>query len=618
MSFMPMPDEPPDAEVDKPTLIFDGDCNFCARWAARWKALTGDKVDFIPSASVTGRFASIPENGFEESVWLVEPDGRTTGAAEAVFRSLSLAGQKRWMLRAYEHVPAFAPISESFYRLVSHHRSLADRLDTRLIPQDCDQTRSYIISGSLLLRTLGLVYLIALISLSGQIDGLIGSQGILPAQTYLKNVSPLLPTAWLKFLNVPSVFWFGSSDAALHIACNVGMACAVLLILGILPLLNSIVLWVIYLSFVSVSQMFLRYQWDELLLEAGFLAILLSPLALTIGRQQPSRVVMFLFRWLLLRLVLLSGLVKVASEDATWHGLTAMKFHYQTQPLPTWTSWYMQHQPTWFAIASTALVLIIEIAAPLFIFAVRRRRIAALILLATLQLLIAATGNYGFFNLLTLVLCLTLIDDAAWRKVRLFRRERDLKERVRWPGWIVTPLAILLAFLSLVAGIKRLGGGLFVPDSVESLAYTLDPFEIANSYGLFASMTTDRPELIIEGSNDGKNWLPYEFKWKAGNVMRRPQFCTPGMPRLDWQMWFAAIDAPRNSGMLVGLLDQLKHGSKPVIGLFANDPFPDHPPKYLRIVAYEYRFTTFSERAKTGAWWMREPIGELKLEQRVS
>ena len=329
------------------------------------------------------------------------------------------------MYWAYGFVPLFAPISEGFYWLISHNRPLADKLDMRLIAEPCDQKRSFVISGTLLLRAIGLVYLIALLSLRGQIDGLIGSQGILPAQTYFDDFRSIFPTAASRLFALPSIFWFSSSDAVMHVACNVGIVCAVLLILGVLPALNSLILWVIYLSFVIAGQMFLGYQWDALLLEAGFLAIFLSPLGLTIGRQQPSRIVMFLFRWLLFRLMLLSGLVKLASGDVTWCRLSAMRFHYQTQPLPTSTSWYMQQQPVWFATLSTGLVLIIEIAAPMFIFATRRRRIASLILLVTLQLLIAATGNYGFFNLLALVLCLTLVDDAAWRRLRLFRKERE-------------------------------------------------------------------------------------------------------------------------------------------------------------------------------------------------
>jgi len=600
--------------VPKPTLIFDGDCGFCRRWAGRWRALTSEKIDYVTSQSCEGRFPQIPPRGFEESVWLVEPDGRTTGAAEAVFRSLWLAGQKRWMYWAYVYVPLFAPISEGFYWLISHNRSLADKLDVRLIAEPCDQKRSFVISGALLLRAIGVVYLVALISLRGQIDGLIGSQGILPAQTYFDDFRSVFPTAASRLFTLPSIFWFSCSDAAMHAACNVGIVCAVLLILGVLPALNSLILWIIYLSFVIAGQMFLGYQWDALLLEAGFLAIFLSPLGLTPGRRQPSRIVMFLFRWLLFRLMLLSGLVKLASGDVTWRRLSAMRFHYQTQPLPTWTSWYMQQQPVWFATFSTGLVLIIEIAAPMFIFATRRRRIASLILLVTLQLLIAATGNYGFFNLLALVLCLTLVDDAAWRKLRLFRKDRNPRERRRWPWWIVTPLAIVLVLLSLVTGARQIGGNAYIRGFASSLAFRAEAFEIANGYGLFANMTTERPELIIEGSNDGSNWLPYEFKYKPGDVTRRPKFCSPGMPRLDWQMWFAALDPPSHASMLVGLLDGLKRGSKPVLSLLANNPFPDHPPRYLRITEYTYQFTTPSERSQTGAWWKREPIGELKFE----
>jgi hypothetical protein len=234
-----------------------------------------------------------------------------------------------------------------------------------------------------------------------------------------------------------------------------------------------------------------------------------------------------------------------------------------------------------------------------------------------LQLLIAATGNYGFFNLLALVLCLTLIDDWAWRKFKPFRKEREIRARFRWPWWIVTPLMIVLVFLSLIAGVKRLGASRFVPDFLETPGYYAEPFQIANSYGLFADMTTERRELIFEGSNDGNSWLPYEFKWKPGAMHRRPRFCSPGMPRLDWQMWFAALDPDSNSAVVLGLLDRIKDRSAPVLSLLASNPFPDKAPTYLRVVGYDYRFTTPAERARSGDWWARQEIGALRIERRA-
>jgi hypothetical protein len=553
-------------------------------------------------------------------VWLVEPDGRISGAAEAVCRALALPGKKRWMLWGYEHLPGLANVAEALYRLVSRNRGLADRIDRWLIPDQDDNRRSYAIARSMFLRALGVVYLAAFLSLLVQIDGLVGSKGILPAADFLAASHTPGRTALREFFHLPTFCWINSSDPFLHLLTLGGAVLAGMLIVGRFPFPVLVLLWLFYLSLVNVGQIFLRYQWDALLLETGFLAIFFAPLSwrLSFTGAAPSRIVLLLLHWLLFRLIFLSGLVKWISEDPTWRGLTALRYHYQTQPLPTWTSWYANLAPTWFAALSVLGVFFFELLVPIFFFSRRSRRLVACAMTIFFQVLIAATGNYGFFNLLAIVLCLTLIDDAAWMRMAWFLSRGDRSESPgrEFPAWVTASLAIILLPLTLVPAFLRTGLRDLLPRPLENAWFAVSQFESINAYGLFASMTTRRPELIVEGSEDGKQWLAYEFKWKPGDVNRRPRFGEPHMPRLDWQMWFAALDVERGAleSWVPIFLERLRQGSPAVLGLLRTNPFPDHPPRYLRIVVYDYRFTTYAQRSSSGAWWAREYLGELPVE----
>jgi hypothetical protein len=260
-------------------------------------------------------------------------------------------------------------------------------------------------------------------------------------------------------------------------------------------------------------------------------------------------------------------------------------------------------------------VLFIETLVPIFFFSRRSRRLFACALAVFLQVLIGATGNYGFFNVLTIVLCITLIDDASWGRVLWFLRTTSAREQRRreMPGWVTLPVLLLLFPLTFVPAFLSLGLRSLIPSPLERAWFAVARFESVNAYGLFATMTTSRPELIIEGSNDGKSWRGYEFKWKPADVNRRPRFCTPHMPRLDWQMWFAALDVEHGElePWLPVFLDRLREGSPAVLSLLRANPFPDHPPRHVRVLVYEYRFTTYAERSSTGAWWRRQYVGEL-------
>jgi lipase maturation factor 1 len=308
----------------------------------------------------------------------------------------------------------------------------------------------------------------------------------------------------------------------------------------------------------------------------------------------------------------MSGVVKLASGDAAWHSLTALQYHYQTQPLPPWTAWYAQQWAGWFQRFSCGGVFFFELFVPLLIFTPRRPRILGFWLIVFFQLLIAATGNYGFFNLLTIALCLTLPDDAFWRNLLRLRKPASInrrKSRLGWPRLITIPVGAALLSLTLPDFLGAFGTDFPWPAPFMAFHEWAEPFRLANGYGLFAVMTTQRPELIIEGSNDGITWKAYDFKYKPCDVQRRPAFTTPHMPRLDWQMWFAALGGPRDSPWLYYFCNSLIKGSPDVLALLAGNPFPDHPPQYVRVVMYEYRFTTAAERAATGDWWHRDLVG---------
>ncbi|HEX9989836.1 MAG TPA: lipase maturation factor family protein [Chloroflexia bacterium] len=515
---------------------------------------------------------------------------------------------------AAPHWPHFATITRDTN---SPGRSLSARLRQLVDPRQ-QVTHDYILTRWLFLRLLGVVYLVAFASLWPQIPGLIGRNGILPAGEFLASV--WAPTEAQRFLLVPTLAWFNASDGFLLFMCGAGVVLSVLLILGVLPIPVLSLLWALYLSLFSVGQVFLGYQWDVLLLETGFLAIFFAPLQVLPGvprEAPPSRIVLWLFRLLAFRLMFFSGVVKVASGDPTWRNLTALSFHYETQPLPTPLAWYAHQLPLWFHTLSSAMMFLIELLVPFLIFAPRRPRLVGAGLLASLQVLIMLTGNYAFFNLLSIVLCVLLLNDTFLRRfIPLSLRDRLASpERAARPPrmrrWLAAPLAALVLFLSVVQVIYRYIPGVDVPRPALEVAQHFTPFHIVNSYGLFAVMTTSRPEIIVEGSNDGKTWLAYGFAYKPGDLERTPGWVAPHQPRLDWQMWFAALTPPWEGQLSYGWFDafmlRLLQGSPEVLALLESNPFPDAPPRYIRAQLYNYQYTNGGNA--NGAWWQRELEG---------
>jgi predicted DCC family thiol-disulfide oxidoreductase YuxK len=586
---------------DRPLVIFDGDCSFCRVWIEYWKQLTGDRASYAPYQEVADRFPEIAREKFAAAVQLVLPEGKVYSGAHAAFGLLALAPGHGFWLWLYERMPGVAPVAEVAYGLIARHRSFAYRVTKHLwgIPLE-GETFSY--ASWIFLRLLGLIYLIAFLSFGGQAAGLIGSQGISPATQFLRAAQEYFGSA--RFWSVPTLLWLSGSDAMLRNIWLVGAIFSLLQLAGANSRLVRVAVFILYLSVVSAGQEFMSYQWDALLLETGFLAIFLGS----------SPLIVKLFRWLLFRLMFLSGAVKLLSHDPAWHHFTALPVHYETQPLPTPLAWYFYQLPSWFQRASVGFVFFVELLIPFLVLAPRRLRVAAVLPITLLQALIALTGNYAFFNLLAVTLCLFLLDDIFFRRRvssvianRIVRGLAD-KSAQAWVRRLCVGIYVVVLFVSGFEIAGMFSGVHWRP--ADKVIGAVAPFEIVNTYGLFAVMTTTRPEIIVEGSNDGSTWLAYEFKYKPGELTRRPPWVAPYQPRLDWQMWFAALGDYRSDPWILRFMERLLEGSPEVLGLLRDNPFPNAPPHYMRALLYQYRFTTPEDKRRTGKCWRRELKGE--------
>jgi uncharacterized membrane protein YphA (DoxX/SURF4 family) len=435
------------------------------------------------------------------------------------------------------------------------------------------------------LRGLGLVYLVAFSSLRRQVLGLHGRRGIVPVRDILDALRALTPLA--RWSAVPSLLWIDASDRTLLGLCRAGQVAGLCLAAGVVPAVAAWAGWALYLSFVSVGSPFLAYQWDALLVEAGFVG------ALAARGGGPSSFWLALFRLMTFRLHLESGEAKLRSGDRTWRDGFACAYHFRTQPLPTPLAYQAAQLPPAVQRACTAAVLALECAAPLLVLGGRRSRRAALGLLLALQALIAATGNFAFFNLLTGVVTLGLLDGRRGRRA---------------PG----PAEELAGELVLLLQIQDLGRRLW-PERWPStrlarLQPWTGPLHLVSSYGLFAVMTRERPEIVIEGSDDGRTWRAYELPFKPGDPRRPLRWVAPHQPRLDWQLWFAAL-TPDPPPWFDGLVRRLLEGSPDVLALFAANPFPAQPPRFVRALLYLYGMTDPATRRQTGAVWQRRLLG---------
>ncbi len=490
----------------------------------------------------------------------------------------------------------------------------------------------------LFLAGLGGVFVCAFVSVSVQIDGLIGPDGIMPAAEFLARARDHFAAAVPP--RIPSVFWLGAGAFALRLVCGLGLLFSVLLISGFAPRLCIAVLWTLYLSISSVGNVFFGYQWDVLLIEAAACAFFFAPAGWTpaSARQVPtSRLGLFLLRVLLARLFFLSGATKWLSGDPSWREGTALQFHFWSQPLPTIPAWWADRMPDLVLQGGVVGTLLIELGLPIFVFAPRRFRLVAFVGFIGLQLLIGFTGSYGFFNLLTCVLCLTLIEDrdlaiakqwisekiggprSSWRRgdstaevdrdppanLSAYANWRIHSRRARHGVEVTVAVILLLCAISTTLGV--LGLGELVPEPVRIVRQKLAPFRSFNGYGLFAVMTTGRLEIELEGSADGETWKPYVFIYKPGPPGRAPRLAMPHMPRLDWQMWFASLRGCEGSPWFHRFLLKLLEGSESVGGLLAENPFPDEPPRYVRTPTSDARFAAADK--DDGSWWSYEAVG---------
>lgn len=589
-------------------MLYDGDCGFCRFWIARWRASTGRKIDYRSFQETAGRYPEIPRSSLSEAVQFIETDGGVHSGADAVFRALDYSDEKCRLGKVLRRFPDLMGIARCAYRFIARHRSAFSFL-TRLFWGKSTSRPTYLVARWVFLRLLGVVYFVAFVSLLLQIRGLAGERGILPAGEYLQAVREGVGPE--RFWLLPTLCWISTSDVFLVFLCLAGAALSCAVAFGWFPSLCLFLCWALYLSLSCVGGTFLSFQWDALLLQAGFLSIFLTP-----PRFRPdlsfesgsSRVARWLLLWLLFCLVFESGMVKLMSGDESWRDFTALTYHYETQPLPIWTSWYMNQSPLWFSKLSVFLMFAAELGAPFSIFGPRNLRRLGCAAMILLQLLIATTGNYCFFNLLTIALALLLLDDDAWpgwlhRKTLPGTSETG----IQWSPWVLGSVAGVDLLMSAIQMSSACHIRVDWPRPMITLYKAASPFRTFNGYGLFAVMTKERPEIIVEGSRDGAHWIPYEFKWKPGNLYQPPGLVAPFQPRLDWQMWFAALGTYQENPWFIGFLFRLLEGSPEVLGLLGSNPFGDIPPRYVRAALYDYRFTRSEER--TGAWWKREYRG---------
>jgi hypothetical protein len=497
------------------------------------------------------------------------------------------------------------------------------------------QDRSHhLIARWLFLRALGLIYFSAFLSLLFQVRGLIGPRGILPAGEYLQTLSSL---GVVRFWYAPSLLWISSSDGTLMALCWIGLIGSLILVLNIWPRAMLFVCFACFLSFAAAAQDFSGYQSDGMLLEAGFLSIFLAPSGMRPGwgaKDPPIRAAIFLLLWEWFRIYFESGVVKLASGDPTWRNLTAMYEYYQNGPLPTWIGWYLQHLPPWFHLATAAMTLVMELGLVWMAFLSRRWRIVCFFIVTVWQIGVIASANYAFLNYLVLVLAFLLLDDdflqrfvpPRWRMesylAELSSGDPGSEEQPassKEPQALTTPRRFaslrfnLIAFMltwvfyaTLVPMVRmfwRDAPLLVIP------VVALDPSRIANEYGLFAVMTPHRYEIEFQGSYDGEHWVAYPCRYKPQQLNERPRIYAPYQPRFDWNLWFASLGSWQEYPIVPRTEELLLENDEAVLSLFASNPFPTAPPRFVRAVLWQYWFSTLDQKQAEGLWWQRQLIG---------
>lgn len=474
-------------------------------------------------------------------------------------------------------------------------------MNTSLFSRPLAIAEDYQIGSWLFLKALAAIYFAAFLSIAVQIPGLAGPDGILPFEEFLTQA--FQQRGYQAFLYLPTVFWIDSSNLALQLVAYAGCLFSVILFFGYWRTTMLVLMFIAYLSLFHAGQMFMTFQWDTLLLEAGFLAIFLT--------SGPSHLVIFLYHWLLFRLRFMSGVSKIASGDPAWANLTTLNYYFETQPLPHTGSWYFHQLPDWLLQAGVVFTFFTELIVPFFIFLPRRFRIAAALITITMQLLIIASSNHNWINILTIALCLFLLDDRLLNKIL---PDALLPGKIKYSGvnkrvYMLPVFAVLIVVSSITVFLRYIPE-LTVPATIRQAAGVVRSWGIGHDFHVFPTMQTERHELQIEGSNDGIEWKAYQFKYKPGPLDQRPVFNIPHQPRLDWMIWFVPPQFPEFMYWFDRFIIKLEQGSPDVIDLLAYNPFPQAPPKYIRVQVFQYEFTDFEEREETGNWWKYKYLGQ--------
>ena len=446
-------------------------------------------------------------------------------------------------------------------------------------------------------RALGCLYLVALLVAANQFIPLLGERGLQPVRRFVRHVP---------FRRAPSLFYVHCSDRFMTATIWCGIALSIFAVTGwsesfglIVSMLTWALLWVIYLSLVNVGQTFYGFGWETMLTETGFLAIFLGS-----SNTRAPVVVMWLIVWLLFRTMFGAGMIKLRS-DPCWRDLTCLFYHYETQPLPNPLSWYLHHSPPWTKKAGVLFTHFAQLVVPWFYFAPAPLCYWAGGLTILFQITLILSGNLSWLNYITIVLCIPCFDD------RFLTRIIHISSRVGGTANMSLPHAIAVALLAVIvfALSWRPARNLFSRRQLMNASF--EPLHLVNTYGAFGAVTRERFEVVIKGTDaevpgaDAK-WREYEFKGKPGDVNRRPCIVSPYHWRLDWQMWFAAMSPAEFHPWIFALTQRLLEGEKRILRLFARNPFPNAPPKFIRADWYRYRFSKPGDRG----WWTRTYVGE--------
>jgi hypothetical protein len=480
------------------------------------------------------------------------------------------------------------------------------------LPSAERSAENYWLTRFVILRLLGGVYAIAFLAASNQVLPLIGSHGLLPVDLFLDRVEAALGSALSGFIRLPSLFWLAHSDFLLESVAWAGFALSCLVVVGYADAIVMGLLWVLYMSLVHVGQDWYGYGWEIQLLETGFLAIFLCPLLdpRPFPAREPPRVVIWLFRWLIFRIMLGAALIKLRG-DSVWRDLTALYYHFETQPIPNPLSRWFHFLPRSILKGGVLFNYVAELVAPWFVFYSRIGRHSAGVILVLLQLTLILSGNLSFLNWLTIVPALACFDDSFWSKIlptALVRRATaaaGLAQPNPAMGRVAWGVAVVVGLLSLQPVLNMISPGQIMNTS-------FDPLDLVNTYGAFGSVGRDRLNVVFEGTDGeapalGAEWREYPYRGLPVELNKRPPQIAPYQPRLDWQMWFAAMGTVEQYPWTLHLVWKLLHNDAGTLGLFASNPFPGKPPRFVRAVLYRYQFAPPGNPEHQ--WWKREKVG---------